>query len=305
LNPRYYIELIMLAAIWGASFLFMRVAAPEFGATNMAMLRVIIAGLTLLPVFILVSKRTFKSVPKAQKHQTIKYLTIVGVGNSILPFLLFAYAALHLEAGLASIVNATTPLWGVFFGVVLFGTQLNRNGWLGLFVGFVGVIILTSHKLSFEASPDVLGILAIVSATGLYGIFSNYSKHRLGNAPALLVASGTMVIASLLVLPFLILNNSMADLLAIKWQAWASIIALGAMCTGFAYILFYRLIEFTSANIAMSVTYLIPVFGVVFGRVFLDEPIFINMLVGGVLILLGVMLTTGLFSRLKKSAVAS
>ncbi len=290
----------MLAALWGASFLFMRIASPEFGAMNMAGLRVLIAGLTLLPFFILACRSSLLKMPAVQRKQTLKDLTIVSIGNSILPFMLFAYAALNLDAGLSSIVNATTPLWGAFFGVVLFGAALSRNGWLGLFTGFVGVVVLTSHKLSLGITHDVMGILAIVTATCLYGISSNYSKKRLGHVPALLVASGTMVIGTLFVLPILAWNVTDTDFFAVKWQAWASIIALGAFCTGFAYILFYRLIEFTGPTIAMSVTYLIPIFGVFFGRVFLHEPLYINMFVGGALILFGVMLTTGTFDRFKK-----
>ena len=300
MNPKYYIELLLLASIWGASFLFMRIASPEFGALNMAALRVFIAGLTLLPVFIYVTKKSLLTLPKKDQVNIWKNLILVSVGNSVIPFMLFAYAALSLEAGLASIVNATTPLWGAFFGVLLFNAVLIRSGWFGLLIGFIGVIVLTLHKLSFSLDNDVLAILAVVSATCLYGIASNYSKKHLNHVPSLLVASGTMFVGSIIVLPIFFINNNLEFILSVNSTAWMAIIALGAICTGFAYILFYRLIECTSPTIAMSVTYLIPIFGVCFGSLFLNEPLYLNMLFGGVLILVGVMLTTGLHLRLKK-----
>ncbi len=299
MNPKYYVELFLLAAIWGSSFLFMRIAAPEFGAVNMAALRIIIAGITLLPVFIIVGRRYLFNQPKQHQITTWQRLTVVTIGNSVIPFLLFAYAALSLEAGLASIVNATTPLWGAFFAVVIYKSLLSKSGWLGLLIGFIGVIILTLHKLSFDLSNDVLAILAVISATCLYGITSNYSKHNLNNIPSLLVASGTMIVGSIIVIPFILWGDNYEHIMSVEMGPWLAIIALGSLCTGFAYILFYRLIEFTSATIAMSVTYLIPIFGVFFGSIFLNEPLFINMLFGGVLILGGVMLATGAASRLK------
>ncbi|QTH65053.1 DMT family transporter [Psychrosphaera ytuae] len=301
MNPKHFLELVLLAAIWGASFLFMRIASPAFGAENMAALRVVIAGITLLPVFALTAKKYLEPMPKDVKSQTIINLTLVSVGNSIIPFFLFAYATLTLEAGLTSVVNATTPLWGAFFGVILFGARLNKLGWLGLVIGLIGVVILTAHKL-FDGqisnnTNDLLAITAVIGATGLYGIASNYSKHSLSSIPSLLVASGTMVIGALIVIPILMLNTNWAFLMSIELLPWLSLIGLGAICTGIAYLIFYRLVEQTSATTAMSVTYLIPMFGVFFGWIFLNEPIYINMFFGGVLILFGVMLTTGLIKR--------
>ena len=303
MNPKHFIELVILAAIWGASFLFMRIASPAFGADNMAALRVVIAGITLLPVFMLNVRKTLAPLPTPQKTKIITNLTLVSVGNSIIPFFLFAYATLTLEAGLTSVVNATTPLWGAFFGVVLFGARLNKLGWTGLFVGLLGVIVLTIHKLTDTSLSnninDILAILAVIGATCLYGIASNYSKHSLNSVPSLLVASGTMTLGAVIVLPILMLNTSINFLMSVGIGPWLAIIALGSICTGLAYIIFYRLVEHTSATTAMSVTYLVPIFGVLFGSVFLNEPLYLNMLFGGLMILFGVMLTTGLIKRKK------
>lgn len=294
--PKHFIELLILSSVWGASFLFMRVAAPEFGAINLAALRIIIAAITLAPLL-------YFTVRKYRKSQALspifKPLVMVSVGNSVLPFMLFGYAALNIDAGLSSIINGVTPLWGALFSMVILSVTLTRAAWFGLLIGFIGVVVLSSHKLAGGFNSEVLSILAVTCATCLYGISANYSKRFLVGVPPLMVASGTMATGAVIMSP-LVLSSE------INWQlistnAWFAIIALGVISTGFAYVLFYRLIENTGPTKAMMVTYLIPIFGVLFGNVFLNEQLFINMLFGGLLILFGVMLTTGLIKPGKTS----
>nr|WP_256448339.1 MULTISPECIES: DMT family transporter [unclassified Psychrosphaera] len=166
-----------------------------------------------------------------------------------------------------------------------------------MFVGFAGVVVLSSHKLTHGVNAEVFAILAVVTATCLYGISANYSKRFLQGVPPLLVASSTMACSAIIMLPVLL--SSSLEWSSVSSNAWLAITCLGVFSTGIAYVLFYRLIENTGPTKAMMVTYLIPIFGVVFGNVFLDEQLFINMLFGGLLILLGVMLTTGLIKPRK------
>lgn len=291
---KHLLELLVLAAVWGASFLFMRIAAPEFGATNLASLRVIIAAVTLAPLF-------YFTLTKFQKNHTIKPflkpLILVSIGNSVIPFMLFGYAAMNMDAGLASIINGMTPLWGAVFSLVILSVTLTRIAWFGLFIGFIGVFVLSYHKLSTGVTSDVLAILAVLLATSLYGLSTNCSKRFLVGLPPLLVASGTMVCSGIVVLP-IILTTSL-DWQTVSIDAWVAVFLLGILSTGFAYILFYRLVETIGPTRAMMVTYLIPIFGVLFGHIFLNEQLFLNMLFGGGLILFGVMLTTGLIKPRK------
>ena len=129
MTAKNFAELLLLSAIWGASFLFMRISAPEMGALPVAFLRIIIAALTLAPLLYLVARKYLPEV--ADKRRLLLHLTAVGIGNSIIPFIFFSYAAINIDAGLSSIINATTPLWGALFGLVILNTRLNRLGWLG------------------------------------------------------------------------------------------------------------------------------------------------------------------------------
>lgn len=292
---KHFFELLVLSAVWGASFLFMRIAAPEFGALNLAALRIIIAAITLCPLLYLTAKAYRKT---RAISPVIKPIVLVSIGNSVLPFMLFGYAALNIDAGLSSIINGVTPLWGALFSILILSMSLTRSAWIGLVVGFVGVIVLSSHKLNNGMNSEVLAILAVICATSLYGVSANYSKRFLVGVPPLMVASGTMATGAIIMLPIVLISP--IDWLAVSLNAWLAIIALGVISTGFAYVLFYRLIENTGPTKAMMVTYLIPIFGVLFGNLFLDEQLVLNMLFGGLLILLGVMLTTGLIKPKKQ-----
>lgn len=291
---KHYVELLILSALWGASFLFMRVAAPELGATNLASLRIIIAAITLSPLLYLTATKFAK---QQSLKPFVKPIILVGIGNSVLPFMLFGYAAINIDAGLSSIINGVTPLWGAVFSFIILSVTLSKSAWFGLFIGFAGVVVLSSHKLTQGVNAEVFAILAVVTATCLYGISANYSKRFLLGVPPLLVASSTMACSAIIMLP-VVLSSSL-EWSTVSNNAWIAVTCLGVFSTGIAYVLFYRLIENTGPTKAMMVTYLIPIFGVVFGNVFLDEQLFINMLFGGLLILFGVMLTTGLIKPRK------
>ena len=158
------------------------------------------------------------------------------------------------------------------------------------------MIVVTSHQFAGGMTGELISILAVVGATFCYGVATNYSKRHLIGVPPLFVASGTLFMGGLIMLP-VILSLGIND--NISLQAWLSVLAIGGLSTGLAFILFYRLVEQTSASHAMMVTYLVPIFGVLFGNVFLDEALYINMLFGGVLILSGVLLTSGLLNKRK------
>ena len=293
MSPKYFLELLLLSALWGASFIFMRISAPEFGATNMAALRIVIAAITLSPLLYLAGKPYLTG--HQNKLKVMSQITLVGIGNSVIPFLLFAYAAINIDAGLSSIINATTPLWGALFGILILSNKLTKTGYFGLLLGFVGVTVLSEHKLSPNINAETLSILAAITATSLYGISTNFSKRYLQGVPPLLIASGTMAGGALVMAPILIFSGS--SLSGVSQDAWLAIILLGVVSTGIAYILFYRLIDNIGPIKAMMVTYLIPIFGVLFGHIFLAEQVYLNMLFGGLLILIGVLLNSNLIKK--------
>lgn len=280
-------ELIALAAIWGASFLFMRIAAPEFGPAALTALRVAGAALCLLPLVV------WRGHGAALATHW-KVIAVVGVVNSAVPFVLFSIAALAINAGLSSILNATAPLWGAVIAWVWLGDRMSASRLTGLVLGFVGVFALAWDKASFkpgEHGVSAAGAIgACLLATLCYGFAANYTKQRLADVPPLAVAAGSQAAAAaVLALPAWWLAPSAMPGAA----AWASVVTLAVLCTGVAYLLYFRLIAHLGAARAITVTYLIPLFGVVWGAVFLGEALTPAMAAGGLVVLAGTALASG------------
>lgn len=279
------IELTGLAAIWGASFLFMRMGAAEFGPVALAAVRVWGATLFLLPLLALRGQ-----AGALRTHW--RPIFVVGLTNSALPFLCFSYAALSITAGLSSIFNAATPLFGALIAWGWLRDRLTPARTLGLAIGFLGVLWLAWDKASFKpgASSSGWAVLACLAATLLYGFSGSFTKRFLTGVPPLAVATGSQLSSALvLAVPALVWWPA-AMPSATAWSA-AALLAVG--CTGVAYILFFRLIAHIGPANALSVTFLIPVFAVLWGWLFLHEGLTVQMLLGCAVILLGTSLTTG------------
>lgn len=226
------IELLTLAALWGGSFLFMRVAAPLFGPVALIALRVAIASAFLLPVL---AMRGGLGVLRAQWP----HLLAVGILNSAIPFCLFAYAELTLTAGFTSVLNAAAPLFAAIVAFVWLGERMSSWRVLGLAIGFVGVIVLVGGSSALDAGQGGLAVAAALGATVLYGLASSYTKRHLTGVPPLAVATGSQVAAAIVLAPLAVW----------LWPAhtptgsvWFHVIGLGIACTGIAYILFFRLV---------------------------------------------------------------
>jgi drug/metabolite transporter (DMT)-like permease len=218
--------------------------------------------------------------------------------NSALPFVLLAYATLHVTAGFASILNATTPLWTALIGWLWLRNAIRPLQWLGLAIGLAGVVVLVWGKASIAPSASQLGtslaLAAALVATGAYGLSANFTRRHLASAGPLVLAAGSQIgAATALLLPA-----------ALSWPAappsalaWGSAIALGIACTGLAYLVYFRLMARVGAVSASAVTFLIPVFATGWGSLFLSEGVTLQMLAGGSVILAGTALALGLWPR--------
>ncbi|WP_373277898.1 DMT family transporter [Vibrio halioticoli] len=276
------LRLICLAAIWGGSFLFMRISANALGPAYLMEARVFFAAISLLLVAVYMRKSINFSSHK-------KHFFIIGFFNTALPFLLFAYAAQTLPASILSILNSTAAIWGAAIAIVWSRSMPTFKIVIGLLCGVIGVFILVGFDSNHLAQDSTMAMLAGVMAACCYGIASNYAK----NAPKISSfdnAHGSMWAACLIILPLLPFMpiREMPDL-----QISISVILLGVVCTGLAYLLYFRLIEDVGPPSALSVTFLIPLFGILWGYLFLNESVGWNTALGALFVIGGTMLVTG------------
>jgi drug/metabolite transporter (DMT)-like permease len=292
MRRRDLVDLVLLAALWGASFLFTRIAAPAFGPLALAELRVAIAAVMLLA---LLAWRA--DLAEVRRHAG--RFVLLGAVNTAIPFSLFAYAALTISAGLASILNATAPLFTALIAFAWLRERLTPLQWAGMAIGIAGVAGLSAEKAGLGSAGSGLAIGAGVLASVSYGLSANIVKRWFTGVRPLSVAAGSQSAAALLLLPFALPTWPAAPLRTLDW---ASAIALGVLCTGVAYILYFRLIARVGPASAMTVTFLIPAFAMLWGGVFLGEAVTVSMLAGCAVILAGTALATGIVRARRTTA---
>jgi drug/metabolite transporter (DMT)-like permease len=283
-------EFVLLALLWGSSFLFMREGAFAFGAFPTAWVRVTLAALMLTPILI-----WRKEAAVLQQHW--RPVLSSGLLNAGIPFACYAFALVHINTGLTSILNATTPLFGALIAWVWLGNKLSASRALGLALGFTGVVLLATDVpggISFQAGGSGLAIAACLLATFCYGIAGSFTQRYLQNVPSLVTSTGSLWGASLgLAIPAMLTWPSETPAL----RAWAALAIAGLLCTALAYVLYFRLMTRTGPARAMTVTYLIPVFANFFGVIFLDEVVTYWMMGCAMVIVMGTALATGLLGR--------
>lgn len=275
------LRLLSLAAIWGASFLFMRIIAPVIGTLPTAFFRVSIAFVGLLVILALMRVDwNFRG--------KLKVVMVLGLINSGIPATFYSLAAQVLPAGYSAIFNATTPLMGVLIGGLFFSEQLTLAKVSGVFLGLLGVGILTrAGPVAFDLQL-LMGALACLLATTCYGFAGFLTRRWLdhqGGLDSRLSALGSMFGATVFLLPlfgYSVISQPPASWGG--WSVWLSLLGLGLVCTALAYILYFRLLSSIGPVKSMTVTFLIPPFGVLWGALLLDEPLGMAHLYGGVLI---------------------
>lgn len=283
MKPRDLLDLTLLAALWGGSFLFMRYAVPDFGVVPLIWLRVALASVCLLPLLLMKGQL-------GALRERAGAVAVMGLFNSGLPFLLIAWATLSITAGLASIMNAMTPVFTALIGALWLGDRLDGRRSLGLLLGLAGVALLAADKADFRPGGSGWAIVAMLLATACYGFAANHTRRYLQGVPALVNATGTQLVSALVLLPpaLWIWPERMPGL-----GPWLAALVLGVACSALAYVLFFRLIARVGASRAVTVTFLVPVFGTLWGALFLGEPVTASMLAGGAVVLLGTGLATG------------
>ncbi|MCA1666696.1 MAG: DMT family transporter, partial [Thermomicrobia bacterium] len=279
--------LLLLAALWGGSFLFMRIAAPVLGPVVLAELRVGIAGIALL-----VYAAAIRSLP-AFRAQGAKYL-LLGALNAAIPYTLIGAAELRLTTSLASILNATTPLFAAVVAAVWLKDRLDAKRGIGLVLGIVGVAILVGWSPLALNAIIVLSVGASLGAALSYALAGIFSKVAFSGMPPLALAIGQQLGAGLLLLPLALPTAVITRPgQGLSVGVALAVIALALLCTSLAYLLYFSLIASVGPMKTLSVTYLVPVFGIIWSALFLHERLHAGTLIGLAIILASVALVTG------------
>lgn len=271
-------EWLLLGALWGASFLFMRVAAPELGPIALIEVRLVAAALFL--ALLMASRKQLGALRSSWGP-----LLVLGLLNSAIPFSLFAFATLSLSAGYSAVLNATAPLFGTLIAFIWLNERLSGVRLVGLLLGFLGVVVLVSGQLNSEGNG--VAIAAGLVGAMCYGAAAHYSRWALAGIAPLTVSTGSLLAAGLCGLP---VAWSQWPTEPPRLVSWLCALALGVACTGCAYLLYFRLLQRVGPARTMTVAYLIPVFGILWGWLWLGEPVTASMLLGGPIVLLGTIL---------------
>jgi drug/metabolite transporter (DMT)-like permease len=276
--------LLALAALWGASFMFIKVGVRELAPATLICFRVALGALTLLPVALLTV--TPRELTRSLRRAAAP-LVVVGLVNSALPITVLAWAEKRVDSGLAAVIQASAPLFTALLalrfsrGEVVTGSRL-----VGLLVGFCGVALL----VGVQPSGDVLSALGITFSAFCYAVAALYSARALANVPPLVAAVGSLGAASVILAPFAVAEPPHG---LPGWKVTGSLLALGILGTGVAYVLYYALLAGAGASRSILITYLVPALALAYGAILLDEPVTISAVAGLALVLGGVALGTG------------
>ena len=278
MENKYWILITILGAVWGSAFMFIKIATPELGPIALVNIRLAVAGLIFIP-FLLQNKylKHFKS--------NIKNILVLSILNTALPFSLFAFASLESSSNMLSILNGTTAIMAVVISTIWLKVKLNVYQIMGVFVGLFGIIVLANPDNIYISTKATIFCLG---AAFCYALSANYIQKFAHKTNTTVLIGWSLVIASILLIPLTLLNlpsqfPSPKVIFSILW--------LGVISTGIAFLGYVRLIEKIGAVKTATVAYFIPVFGVIWGYIFLSEPITLQILIGMMLILTGIIFT--------------
>lgn len=275
--------LILLSGIWGSSFIFIRYLAPIIGPLATADARMLLAGVALVLSFLLTR---FK--PEWRKNA--RHFLIIGLLNSAIPFVLYSIAALVIPAAMEAIFNSMSPMFGAIFAALWLNEKLTPRKIAGLLLGVGGVVIMSSlGGLSLDVRT-ILAVAACVLAPMCYGLAGVYIRTRASQVRPMAVAGGSQLFGGLALLPFVAVFPPPAS--AIDARLAFIVISFALLCSAVAYIIYYKLIADIGPTKALTVTFLIPVFAMLWGLIFLNETITGSMILGAAIILVGTFLVT-------------
>lgn len=291
MNWKTLLLMLLLAAMWGPSFVFIKVAVETIPPFTMVFSRVTLAALLLY----LVLRWQHGRLPRSR--DTWKHLSFVALTHNAIPFVLFAWGEQYVDSALASILNGTIPLFTIILAHIFTqDDRLTPAKVIGMLVGFGGMLILVLPAFQDGVVATTWGVLGLVLAAFLYGVAIVYARNHLRGLPSLVAPTGQMIMAALFLLPVMLMVDRPWTAVTPTLASTLSMLALAVLGTALAFILYYYLLENAGATYVSMVAYVIPVFGVILGVLLLNEPLTREMVVGCGLILFGVMIVNGLLN---------
>jgi len=282
MSSRYLAALVALGSVWGSSFLFIKVVVDETAPIELATGRALFGALALAPI---VWRRGLRL---SGRPRVLRDLLVLAVFSTAVPFPLISWAELHIDTGVASVLNSTMPLWtAIFASIFLVDEHLTRLTVVGLLVGFGGVAVLSGGDLTNLRQASLLGHLAVVGAAACYGVGAVFARARLQAEDRVTLAALQLTMVALLLAP-LCLAVEGGPTLNLSTKAWLAWLTLGVVNTGLANVVYYWLIQRVGSVRSSLVTYIIPTVGLLLGATVLGESLGLNALLGTALIVVGV-----------------
>ena len=273
--------LVILAALWGGSFVFMRVAVPALGPIPLAYVRVALAAMLLLAIALAQRK-----IPPFRTRWP--QFLVLGIVNSAIPFVLFCYAEQYISASAGAVLNATSPFFAVIAGAIWLAQPATPAKLAGIALGLAGVIVLVGWQPGTPSEHLLVAVGACLVAAICYALAGVYAKRVLSGVPSMQVACASQVAAAVALMPLLPFATVPGP---ITFVVAANVLGLAIGSTAIAYLIYFKLIADVGPQRALTVTFLIPLFGVLWGALFLDEPLTRNLLAGGALVVAGTIVT--------------
>jgi drug/metabolite transporter (DMT)-like permease len=296
---RNLLLLALLAAMWGPSFLFIKVAVADIPPLTLVLGRVGIAAALLY--LLLLWRR--ESLPR--RWITWKHIAVMALIHNTIPFVLFSWGEQYIDSALAAILNGTTPIFTILLAhYFTVDDHLTPTKVGGTLLGLVGLAFLIGPALLDGVQVTTWGLLALTAASIFYAVAIIYSRNHLRGLPPLVAPTGQLLLATLYILPVALLVDRPFSLPQPSLAAAASLLALAVLGTAVAFVVYYRLVETADPSTVSMVTYIIPVIGVVLGVLILNERLLWSTYAGFAFILVGVMSVNGLFKRRNKVLVA-
>ena len=281
MTKRQFGLLLLISALWGSSFIFMRVLVPMFGPFLTPSIRLLTASLFLYLYFLV------RKLPMSWRDHWRWYL-LIGLLNSAIPFALYSFAALHIEANMSVILNSTSPLFGMVYAALLLKEQVTLRKVAGLLLGTSGVVIISSTTFELNEIIVYASILACVVAASLYGLSGAIIKRYVHNIPSNQVVMGSMLFAGIMLLPFGLFRPIEGGVTALA----TTMLVVFGIFTAIAYVIYFLLITEVGPMKALTTTYLMPLFGILFSALFLHEQMQIQTILGLAIILTAIYLIT-------------